>query len=259
MTTTAVDTEPRTAIVTGASSGLGVAMAVALGELGWRVAIGARRVDRLQQTAQLVEQAGGSGFAHALDLADPDSVERFFDATEEAFGVADVVVNNAGMSKPGPVHERGVEEIQYEVAVNLLGPMYMVRRALPPMLERGRGGDIVFVTSDAAVHPRPRQAIYTANKTGLEGFSRALAMELEGSGIRATIVRPGPAASEYAADWDMTNIVELIQFWQHFGLQRHGGIMPPEAVARAVVTAVTTPAGVYFDTLEVQPEAPRSD
>lgn len=249
--------EPRSVMITGASSGLGVAMATAFGELGWRVAVGARRLDRLQDTAKLVEQAGGRAFAHELDVADPASVERFFEATEEAIGTADVVINNAGMSVPGPLHEHTPEQLAHEIAVNLLGPMYVSRRAIQALIGADLPGDLIFVSSDAAVHPRPHQTPYTATKSGLEGLSRSLSMELEGSGIRCTIVRPGPAVSEYAAGWDATRIPELIGIWRHYGLQRHGGVMPGEAVARAVVFAVTTPAGVRMDTIEVQPEAPK--
>jgi len=250
--------ETRTAIVTGASSGLGVAIACALGELGWRVAIGARRKDRLDETAKQVEAAGGKCLAHFLDVGDPDSVEEFFAASERTFGTANVIVNNAGLSHPGALHELRIEDIQREVATNLLGPTFITRRALPPMLERGQGGDIIFISSDAARNARPRQSIYTATKSGVEALARTLTMELEGTGIRSTVIRPGPAVSEYANSWGGDRIVKLIGYWNHFGLQRHGGVMPAEAIARAVVLAVTTPAGTHLDTIEIQPEAPRS-
>ena len=74
--------------------------------------------------------------------------------------------------------------------------------------------------------------------------------------VRCTIVRPGPAISEYAASWDATMIPDLLAYWQRYGLQRHGGMIAPEAVARAVVLAATTPAGAVLDTIEVQPTAP---
>jgi NAD(P)-dependent dehydrogenase (short-subunit alcohol dehydrogenase family) len=246
----------RTAIVTGASSGLGVAIAEAFGGLGFRVAVGARRTDRLAVTAEAVERAGGRAFAHRLDVADQASIESFFDAVEQHWGVADVVVNNAGMNTPGPLHELPAEAVSHEVATNLLGPMHVCRRALPPLLAARRRGDLVFVSSDAVRNPRPRQAVYTATKCGLEALARTLGMELEGTGVRCTIVRPGPALSEYAASWEKEEIPALLAYWQRFGLQRHGGVMSPAAVARAVVLAVTTPPGACLDTIEVQPEAP---
>ncbi len=249
------EVDQRIAVVTGASSGLGVAMAQALGELGWKVAVGARRVDRLAETAKLVEAAGGEATYAPLDVADPASVDAFFDEIESTFGPADVVVSNAGLSIPGHAWEIDPGDLAHEVAVNLLGPMYVARRALPAMIEK-RSGDVVFVTSDAAIHARPQQSTYTATKKGLEGYAKALSMELEGTGVRSTVVRPGPAVSEYAASWNPEKIVDLIAYWPHFGLQRHLGTMPSEAVARAVKLAVTTPKGVVLDTIEVQPEAP---
>lgn len=248
--------EPRTAVVTGASSGLGVAIAEALGALGWRVAVGARRTRRLEDTAAAVEKAGGRAFAHALDVSDIASIDAFFAAVEGHFGTADVVVNNAGSNTPGPLHELPAEAVEREVATNLIGPMHVVRRAVPAMLAAGRRGDLVFVTSDAARNPRPRQAVYTATKSGLEALSRTLSMELEGTGIRCTVVRPGPALSEYAASWDAAIIPDLVDYWRHFGLQRHEGVMQASAVARAVVMAATTEPGVCLDIIEVQPEAP---
>ncbi len=246
----------RTAVVTGASSGLGADIALALGALGWRIAIGARRTDRLDEVARQVAKQGGEPFAHALDVSENASIERFFDAVEERFGPADVVVNNAGLSIPGRVHELSAEDIRYELTVNLVAPHLVCRRAIPPLLAKGKGGDLVFISSDAGRLPRPQQAPYSAAKAGLEVFSHALAMELEGTGIRCTIVRPGPAFSEYAASWPEGKIEELVEYWQHWGLQRHLGTMPSDAVARAVVVAVTSPPGVIFDTIEVQPEAP---
>jgi len=248
---------PRTAVVTGASSGLGVAIAKALGALGWRVAVGARRLDRLRDTAGEIEEAGGQALAHPLDVADPESVDRFFTAVEAEFGLVDVVVNNAGLSHPGLLKDVAPEKIAEEIAVNLSGAAYMCQRALGPLYAARSRGDFIFISSDAKRWPRPHQAIYTATKAGLEGLASALAMEFEGTGLRSTVIRVGPAMSEYASDWGAPLITELVTRWQHFGLQRHLAMMPGEAIARAVVTAVTTPEGVRIDTLEVQPEAPR--
>ncbi len=242
--------------MTGAGSGIGAAVATQFGALGWRVVLGGRRLDRLEQTALAVREAGGEALAHVVDVADIRSIMDFFDAAEDHFGVADVLVNNAGMNTPGPLHKVSNADVDREIATNLTGPIHMVRRALIPLLEQGKRGDLIFVSSDAARHPRPRQAVYTATKCGLEGLSRTLAMELEGTGIRTTIVRPGSTLSEYASAWDIEKIPALVEYWQSFGLQRHGGVMTAEAVARAVVLAVTTEPGVFLDVIEVQPEAP---
>jgi len=253
MTTT---DEPQTAIVTGASSGIGVTIATELGRLGWKVAVGARRAERLEETAAAVHAAGGEPFAHVLDVSDARSIETFYDAVEGALGPVDVLVNNAGIATPGWLVTTPVDAIQREVATNLVGPILMSRLAIASLQERGARGHIVFITSDASRNARPRMATYTATKAGLEALAHSLAMELEGTGIRATTIRVGPTLSEFGFGWPMEDLEDLLGYWPRFGLQRHPGVLEPEAIARAVVTAVTAPAGVLFDTIEVQPEAP---
>jgi NADP-dependent 3-hydroxy acid dehydrogenase YdfG len=249
----------RTAIVTGASSGIGVAIATELGRLGWRVAIGARRADRLADTAAGIVEAGGEALAHRLDVADAASIEEFFDVTERTLGPVDVLVNNAGVAYPGWLTDIAVDDIEREVATNLVGPILTSRLAIASMTGRGARGDLVFITSDASRHARPRMATYTATKAGLEALAHSLAMELEGTGIRATTVRVGPTSSEFGFGWPMESIEDLLAYWPRFGLQRHGGVLEPEAIARAVIAVVTAPPGVLLDTVEVQPEAPIGD
>ena len=246
----------RMAIVTGASSGIGRAVALEFASLGWRVAFGARRTDRLEDAAVEARDRGGEVFVHALDVTDPSSVAGFFAAAEAALGPVDVLVNNAGVAAPGWLDQVPVEALDREVATNLLGPILMTRLAIGSWKQHGRGGDVVFVTSDASRHPRPRMAVYTATKAGLEAFAQALAMELEGSGVRSTAVRVGPTLTDFGFGWPMDDIEDLLGYWPRFGLQRHNGLLDASAVAHAVVTAVTAPAGVHFDTIEVQPEAP---
>jgi NAD(P)-dependent dehydrogenase (short-subunit alcohol dehydrogenase family) len=247
---------PRTALVTGASSGIGATIATELGRLGWRVAIGARRLDRLEDTAARVRDAGGQPFAHALDVSDAASIASFFAGAEDALGTVEVVVNNAAVATPGWLVDVPVDAIEREVATNLTGPILLSRLAIAGLQRRGARGDLVFITSDATRNARPRMATYTATKAGLEALVHSLAMELEGSGIRATTIRVGPTLSEFGFGWSMDLLEELMPYWSRFGLQRHAGILEPEAIARAVVTAVTAPPGVLFDTIEVQPEAP---
>lgn len=251
--------ERRTALVTGASSGIGHATAVELGRLGWAVAIGARRVDRLEETAADVRAAGGEAFAHPMDVTDPGSVDAFFAATEDAIGPVDVLVNNAGVATPGWLHELSVEALQREVATNLLGPLFTSRLAIASMRARNERGDLVFITSDAARFPRPRMAPYTATKAALETLAHSLSMECEGSGIRVTTIRVGPTLSEFGFGWPMEEIEDLMAYWPRYGLQRHGGLLDASDIARAVVTAVTAPPGVVLNTIEVQPEAPQGD
>jgi NAD(P)-dependent dehydrogenase (short-subunit alcohol dehydrogenase family) len=246
----------RVAVVTGASSGIGRTIATELGRLGWAVAIGARRVDRLAEAADEVRAAGGEPYAHALDVSDEVSIETFVEAVERDLGPIDVLVNNAAMSTPGWLHDIPTAKLREEIDTNLLGPILITRAVVASLRARGAPGDLVFITSDASRNPRPRMATYTATKAGLEALAHSLAMECEGSGIRSITVRVGPTLSEFGFGWPMESLEDLMAYWPRFGLQRHAGVLDPSAIAHAVVVAVTAPVGVHFDTIEVQPEAP---
>jgi NAD(P)-dependent dehydrogenase (short-subunit alcohol dehydrogenase family) len=244
---------PKTAIVTGASSGIGAATAVELGRLGWHVAIGARREERLREVAGRVEAAGGRAFAHGLDVSDEGSIDAFYAAAERALGRVDVLVNNAGMSILNLLQNAKPEDLRYELDVNLLGPMLLCRRAIPAMLERRRG-DLVFVSSENAVRPRPYQAAYTAAKSGLEGLARVLAMELDGTGVRSIVIRVGPTGSEFGAGMDHATLHEALAAWKYWGVQRHLHWMPSESVAKAIARSLLAPVEEsYVNLVEVMP------
>lgn len=244
---------PRAAIVTGASSGIGAATAVEMGRRGWRVALGARRVERLAEVARQVEAAGGTALAHALDVTDPASVDRFAGAAERAFGGVDLLVNNAGQNLSARIHEARIEELRADVDVNLMGAIWMTRRVLPGMLG-ARAGDVVFVGSDSAARPRPYQGAYGAAKAGLEVFARVLEMETEGTGVRSILVRVGPTGSEFGSRMPQDRLHEILESWKYWGVLRHIHFMPAESVARAIVRTVAVPVEESYPTVvEVQP------
>ncbi len=252
-----VDGSPRTVLVTGASSGIGAAVARAFGALGWPVAIGARRIERLEEVAHAIEADGGQPFAHHLDVSKADSVDEFFNAAEAAVGPLDVVISNAGVGIPGLLHELSVADLETELATNLLGPMLVARRALPSMLARRRG-DLVFISSMNVVEPRPFQVGYTAAKMGVEGLARTLRKDLEGTGVRSLIVRPGPTRSEFGFGWGADILVRVLDSWRRWGFMRHNEMLDGEHVAAAVVNAVTAPACVSLDVIQVTLEGPPS-
>src|SRR5262245_8090814 len=252
-------TESRTALITGASSGLGAAIALEMAPRGWKLAIGARRADRLAETAEKVRAQGAAAvYAGHLDVADDASVERFFEASEKAVGVADVIVNNAGVSRFHWLEETDPRWLRREIETNLIGPMVVTQRALTPLLASGTEADVVMVSSDAAQRPRPGQLAYGASKAGLENYSEALALALEGTGIRVIKLRLGPAISEFALGWDLTpeTMRKRTEHWASFGLrdarmvaQGNLGILMPDDVPRAIVHAVTQPRHVLPDTV----------
>jgi NAD(P)-dependent dehydrogenase (short-subunit alcohol dehydrogenase family) len=171
----------------------------------------------------------------------------------------DVLVNNAATAMPGWIHELPVDEIQREINTNLLGPILTARVAIASMRARDASGDIVFITSDATRHPRPMLTTYGATKAALEALAHCMSLELEGTGIRSSTIRVGPTMSEFGFGWPTEILEELMPFWLRFGLSRHNGMLEPDAIAQAVITAVTAPPGVHFDTIEVQPQAPIGD
>jgi NADP-dependent 3-hydroxy acid dehydrogenase YdfG len=261
-------TQSRTALVTGASSGLGVAIALEMAARGWKIAIGARREDRLAETAEKVRAQGAAEvYAGALDVTDDLSVERFFEASENALGPADVIVNNAGASRFHWLGETDTRWLRTEVETNLIGPMLVTHRALAPLLAAGTAADVVMVSSDAARRPRPGQLAYGASKAGLENYADALRMALEGTGVRVITLRLGPSISEFAMSMDMSPeaLKSRTDYWATFGMrdarmmnQANMGILMPDDVARAVAHAVTQPRHVLFDTIELQPSVPQA-
>jgi NADP-dependent 3-hydroxy acid dehydrogenase YdfG len=259
--------EPRTALITGASSGIGAAIALEMATRGWKLAIGARRPDRLAETAAKARAQGAAAvYADDLDVTDDASVERFFAASEDAVGTADVIVNNAGASRFHWLAQTDPGWLRSEIETNLIGPMVVTQRALAPLLAAGTAGDVVMVSSDAARRPRPGQLAYGASKAGLENYAEALSLALEGTGIRVIKVRLGPTLSEFALAWDMAPeaMQARTEHWASFGLrdarmlaQGNLGLLMPDDVARAVVHAVTQPRHVLLDTIELQPSVPQ--
>lgn len=245
----------RPAVVTGASSGIGAATARALAAAGHPVVLGARRLDRCEEVAAQVVAAGGQAAALGLDLSDPSSVERFAADAADAFGPVEVVVSNAAQIRPGTALDTSPEELESLLAVNVVGAHRLVLAFAPGMVERRRG-DVVLVTSDVVERPRPVMAAYVASKWGLEGYARALQMEWEGTGVRASIVRPGPTVTGMGLDWGPEATGQVLAEWARWGLARHPHFLHPESVAAAVVAAVSAERGAHFTILEVQPEGP---
>jgi NADP-dependent 3-hydroxy acid dehydrogenase YdfG len=247
--------ERRPAVVAGASSGIGAETARALAEAGFPVALGARRVERCEELAAAIRAEGGEAVAFPLDVSDEESVAEFAVLVEKELGAAEVVVSNAALIGPGAIVETSSGRIQQELDVNVVGPHRLVRAFLPGMLERQRG-DLVFVSSDVALRPRPFMGGYSATKAALEGLVGALQMEIEGSGVRASLVRPGPTWSEMGMDWDADAAARVLTEWVKWGHARHSHFLKARAIADAITTVVSAPRGVHLSPIDVNPEAP---
>jgi NADP-dependent 3-hydroxy acid dehydrogenase YdfG len=245
----------RPAIVTGASSGIGRATAYALARRGHPVVLGARRLTRCQEVAGEIGKDGGEAHAFGLDLADQGSIEAFVDQAGDAVGAVDVFVSCAGQNLPDSTVDATPGAFAATLAVNLVGAHHMVGLLAPGMIGR-RHGDMVFVTSETVRAPRPGNKAYVSSKWGLEGYVRTLQKEYEGTGVRASIVQPGPTMSEMGSDWDPEVTAEILNEWVRWGLARHSHFLGPDAVANAVVAVVEVPPGTHLTMIEVEPEAP---
>jgi NAD(P)-dependent dehydrogenase (short-subunit alcohol dehydrogenase family) len=245
----------RPTVVTGASSGIGAATALSLAKAGYPVALGARRVDKLEEVVAQIRADGGEAVAHPVDLTDEDSVAAFAKSAQADLGDIEVVVSNAGQVHPGHIVEVDSERFTAELDLTVVGAHRLVKAFVPGMQERRRG-DIVFISSDTAVRARPFMGAYSSSKWGLEGMVHSLQMELEGSGVRASIIRPGPTWSEMGSDWDADEGAFVLTQWIRFGMARHPHFMKASAVGDAITTVVSVPRGVHLSLVEVNPEAP---
>jgi NAD(P)-dependent dehydrogenase (short-subunit alcohol dehydrogenase family) len=245
----------RPVVVTGASSGIGAATASQLARAGHPVVLGARRLEACNEVVDAIKAEGGEAAAFYLDLGDAASITAFAAQANGTFGPLEVLISNAAQISPGSAIDTDPDLFEEVVRVNLTGAHRLVHAFGPGMIERRRG-DLIFVTSDVVAHPRPRMAAYVSSKWGLEGFVTALQMELEGTGVRATVVRPGPTLTGMGMDWDPGVTDEVLNEWVRWGLARHSAFMRPDGVAAAIVHAVHTPRGTHLSVIEVQPEAP---
>jgi NADP-dependent 3-hydroxy acid dehydrogenase YdfG len=248
----------RPAVVSGASAGIGAATAEALAAAGHPVALGARRVDKLDEVADRIRAVGGEACVAALDVTDPDSVKSFAETVQAQLGPIEVLVSNAGSVHPGTLVELDPERVARELDLTVVGAHRLVRAFVPGMVERRRG-DVVLVSSDVAVRARPFMGAYSAGKWGLEGLAQSLQMELEGTGVRASVVRPGSTWSEMGSDWDAEEGAFVLDQWVRWGHARHGHFLKPRAVADAITTVVSAPRGTHLSLVEVNPEAPVED
>ncbi|MGW5413452.1 SDR family NAD(P)-dependent oxidoreductase [Actinomadura geliboluensis] len=230
-------------LVTGASSGIGEATALALSAAGANLAAGARRADRL---ATLADKAPGEVLPLNLDVTDQQSVQAAVAATVEHFGGLDVLVNNAGVMLSGPIAGADTTEWTRMVETNLLGSMYAVHAALPHLLKSK--GTVLQVSSTSGRIASAGGAVYAATKFGVNAFSEALRQEVTAQGVRVVIVEPGFVSTELADH--ISDPATRAAAQQMAASMR---TLQPEDIANAVVYALTQPEHVAVNEILIRP------
>jgi len=190
------DLTDRVAVVTGASSGLGRHFAATLAAAGAKVAIAARRVERLSELAREIEAAGGRALPVGLDVTDPDSVQDCVAAAENELGPISVLVNNAGVGFPEAALDLGEAEWERVIATNLTGAWRMARETARHMVRLGHGGSLVNVASVLGLGGGAQGVAYCASKAAVVNMTRALAIDLARHEIRVNALAPGYFDSE---------------------------------------------------------------
>ena len=245
----------RPALIAGASSGIGAATAVELAARGFPVALGARRIEKCRELAQEIVGNGGEAVALPLDVTDPDSVKAFVHEATDALGDIEVLVAGAGETHFGRLHETSTEEFESQIRIHLIGANRLATAVLPGMVERQRG-DVIFIGSDVALRQRPHMGAYGAAKAGLLAMVTNLQMELEGTGVRASIVHPGPTQTEMGWTLPPDAIAAALDDWATWGQARHSYFLRAQDLARAIAFVAETPRGGFVTSIELQPEAP---
>jgi 3-oxoacyl-[acyl-carrier protein] reductase len=233
----------KVALITGAGSGVGRATAVALARRGMRSALVGRSVAQLEETALLVEAAGGKALIAPADVADEAAVGAAMARAVQGFGGVDVLIAAAAIGRYGPVESYPLADWQATLATNLTGVFLCAKAVLPTMRDRG-GGAIVAIASGAAKQGYPNLSAYAASKFGLLGFMQSLAEEVRDDGIKVSTILPGSIATGFAGKTPEDVAAGRAQGRKY---------LEPEDVANAIVYLLEQPAHAWTQELNLWP------
>jgi clavulanate-9-aldehyde reductase len=236
--------EGRRVAITGASSGIGEATARTLAGAGAGVALAARRVERIEALAEVIQAGGGEAVALETDVTDESQARAFIDAAHDRLGGLDALINNAGLMMIGPVEGADTREWRRMIEVNVMGLLWCTHAALP-LLREGGGGQIVNVASVGGRRGTPGAAVYNLTKFGVVGFSDALRQEAIDANVRVTVIEPGFVDTEIATHSPAT--VEAARALQIDQMLR------PDDVAAAILYTLAQPSRSSISELLIRP------
>jgi 3-oxoacyl-[acyl-carrier protein] reductase len=226
----------RIALVTGASRGIGKAIALRLARQGAHIVLAARSADALNDVRTQIVDAGGSASVCTLDMTDQTAIQTAIESIVEEHGSLDILVNNAGITRDNLILRMSDEEFDDVIAVNLRGVFVACRAASKPMM-RARFGRIINIGSTSGVIGNPGQANYCASKAGVIGLTKSIARELGGKGVTANVIAPGFIETDMTASLPeaVTEKIKQAQSVKRLGI--------PEDIAAAAVYIASDDAG----------------
>jgi meso-butanediol dehydrogenase / (S,S)-butanediol dehydrogenase / diacetyl reductase len=240
--------EGRIAVVTGASRGIGLEVCRTFAAEGARVAMLARDIEALGRAADGIPDAR----AFACDVGEPASVEQAFTAVRAALGDVDILINNAALGDPCLMEEAADAELQRQVSVNLLGPIYCARAAIPMMRRRGIG-DIINISSESVSTPYPMMGVYAATKSALETVSASLRSELRGSGIRVSVYRSGRVDTGFSDHWPAELRARIAQKAVECGFTAQSGErITPDIPAKAMLAMLLVDRSAHLEMMQLR-------
>lgn len=238
------EVQNKVVIITGASSGLGEATAHRLAKMGAKLMLAARREDRLNDLVTKIEQSGGTAQYQVTDVTDREQVEALAQATHQAYGRVDVLVNNAGLMPLSPLDEAKVDEWDKMIDVNIKGVLYNIAAVLPIMRQQ-QSGHIINISSVAGHHVFPAGAVYCATKFAVKAISEGIRLESNGH-IRSTNISPG------AVDTELPNAISHEETAKGVN-QLYSVAIDADAIARAIAFAIEQPENVDINEMIIRP------
>lgn len=232
----------KSAVVTGAGSGIGKAIALTLSRSGARVSACARSAAALEELKNAIDAARGAVHTGHCDVSDPASVAAFFQGAREAFGPTDILVVNAGIGIFKPVEELPLEDFDAVLATNLRGAFLCVKQVLPDMLAR-ESGDIIFISSLAGKNGMATGGAYCASKFAVRGLAQSLMHEVRDRGVRVATIFPGSVDTAFIDEMPSSS--------------KRSKILQSDDVADAVLAALTAPRRALLSEIDIRPSNPR--